>query len=319
MINESFIKISELLQSMHVKNNQFFLKTINSDIENINPFSEDLTSEQITAIVDECRDNIWYFLRNIVRTPIRSGFKQYELNLSRLASIYCALLNINHHIVTPRSTGRMTGMVPLLLWEILFNTDYDKIILNDSYNISGNQLFRLMNDYIIYLPKFLQDTIVVDAESGIIYTANTNRIRFKVSTHSVCKQNIENIKLENKNCISIYPEFENMVINTDLLDANDREYKSYSILPSSPVSNDSLCYNKILFFVKLSLKWEEIFYDIDPFALKDKLNDTITRYMYIEHSYTDLGFDSIWFNNACTMLGGNESIIQRELLLQRTK
>ena len=104
-------------------------------------------------------------------------------------------------------------------------------------------------------------------------------------------RNIVNIINENHNNISIYPNFENMEINTDLIKREEHTTKSYTIAPSYIVSDNSINKTNVNLFVKSSLRWNEIFFDLDIDTLKSYLNrNSLTNFIYIQYKYEDLGY-----------------------------
>ena len=317
-INDSFIAVSDKLKEKHIINNDFFLKTLNADVDNLDPFSETLNVDEKKSIITECKENIWYFFRNIVRFQNIDGEPiEYRLDLSKLASIYCCINNINNHVVTPRQTYTLHSSAAMQVWEILFGENYNKIIINDIYNF-GNTFFLFVCDIIDLLPKFLRDTVKYDKNNFTVINIETGDIKLQGSKYPVSKRNITHIRDENVSNISIYPDFELMAVTTDLLTSLPNENKSYSILPTAIIPKGMMEYDKIEMFITSSLLWDAWFYDLSAEALKCKLRrESLTNYMYIEYSYTDLGYDDEWFNSKCALMLNNKEVIDRELLLRR--
>lgn len=69
IVNNSFIKMAQVLKDMHVIHNDFFLKTINEGVDILDPFNPSLSDEEKALVIKECKENIWYFLREIARIP----------------------------------------------------------------------------------------------------------------------------------------------------------------------------------------------------------------------------------------------------------
>ena len=317
-INESFVNVSELLKNKHVMNNDFFLKTLNPSADELDIFSPSLTDGEISIINSECEDNVWYFLRNIVRFKTADGgTTQYKLDLAKLASVYCCINNINNHIVTPRFTYNMHCSAAMMVWELLFGKDYNKIIINDIYNF-GNLFFIFICDIIDSLPEYMAKKVIYDKENYTITRVDTGEIKLEASKFPVSKRTIEDIRNENKDNISVYPDFEIMAVTTDLLTSLPMETKSYSILPTEIIPDEMPEYDKIAMFVETSLHWEDWFYDLSIEAVKDKLRrDSLTNYIGIEYSYRELGYDDEWFINHAKLLNNDKYSVDRELLLKR--
>jgi hypothetical protein len=71
--NKSFLDYVALLEAMGVKNSSFCLALHNPDLEFVDPHSDNLTKDQKLAIAEECSDNIWYIIREVIRIPPTSG------------------------------------------------------------------------------------------------------------------------------------------------------------------------------------------------------------------------------------------------------
>ena len=66
--NKSFIDVHIQLKLLGIKNNAFHLILLNPLLQGVDPYSEDLTNEQVMMIVQECKLNMFYYLREVVRT-----------------------------------------------------------------------------------------------------------------------------------------------------------------------------------------------------------------------------------------------------------
>ena len=65
--NESWLRLAKIYQHMGVKNHAFMLALHNPGLQGIDPFDPSLTQEQILSIIVECKDNPWYFFREILK------------------------------------------------------------------------------------------------------------------------------------------------------------------------------------------------------------------------------------------------------------
>ena len=71
--NTSFLRLAAIYKKMGIKNHAFILQLHNPDLQGIDPFSEDLTTAQMAAIALECKENFFYFIREIAMAPPISG------------------------------------------------------------------------------------------------------------------------------------------------------------------------------------------------------------------------------------------------------
>ena len=72
--NRSFVDIAMLLRDLGVKNHLFPLALINPRLQGIDPRDPTLPQDIIAMIVAEIKINPWYFIREVLRAPARSGF-----------------------------------------------------------------------------------------------------------------------------------------------------------------------------------------------------------------------------------------------------
>lgn len=103
--NKSFLRMSKVLRDKGVKNNKFMLTLYDESLVGVDPFSPTLTPAQKVAIYTESCNNIWYFIREVVRIPADGAVIPYELNLGNLTLTYLRLLNKNIIEILPRQHG----------------------------------------------------------------------------------------------------------------------------------------------------------------------------------------------------------------------
>lgn len=105
--NSSFRSMVLKLDRMGIKNNLFYLALYNQSLRNVDPHDPNLTYEQKLAVAYECRHNIWYFIREVVRLPATGGSSlPFELNRANLAMLWCFFSNISITATQPRQTGK---------------------------------------------------------------------------------------------------------------------------------------------------------------------------------------------------------------------
>ena len=293
MSNVYFEKLQRALSRMNIKNNSFFLNTINPDIENIDLFSEDLTDEQKTLIDTECSENIWFFLREAVRFPNGS---QYKMNLSNLASTYCAIHGISHYVINAALKETNDGISALMLYEVLYKDDYDKIILNN-YADSGVFVFHMkiydtLKSLIRMLPNAIIEArnVVIDEKHKSISVNDV--IKFQVCPYLAVETNKYRIMDMNDGRISIFPDFDKNAINADMVHGEltsplKRYYKIYTThsnrTPSGNFTEAAAIFYK-------GLKWTDAVYDMDIEEVKRHVcNRSMTNMFTIKHSLTQLG------------------------------
>lgn len=105
--NKSFIDTHIILKKRGIKNNKCFLALLNLDLAGINPYDPALTDAQKEAIIKECQNNYWYYLREVVRISAYGTTIQLELNIANLSLSY--LLNAGVKKIV-HFTSRQLGM-----------------------------------------------------------------------------------------------------------------------------------------------------------------------------------------------------------------
>lgn len=105
--NKSFIKTSAVIKAMKVKNHTFMLALHNPNLRDIDPHSENLTSEEKLMVTAECYVNYWYAIREVHRVPV-SGDDPIPYIANR-ANICISWLFFNHItviLIQIRQTGK---------------------------------------------------------------------------------------------------------------------------------------------------------------------------------------------------------------------
>ena len=82
--------IKRWYQCLEVKYPQF-------GVQDLDPYSDDLTPEQIGYLVLEAKNNVWFYMRQIARVPAKGAPKPYQFYLHRAshATIWCYIHSID--------------------------------------------------------------------------------------------------------------------------------------------------------------------------------------------------------------------------------
>lgn len=113
--NKSWLRFSVLLRKMGLKNTDFHLTLLQPDLQGLDPYSPDLTTDQMFKIRVECRYNPWYFLREVARVPA-SGQNPVPLRANRgNISLFWSYFNhIDYALVQIRQTGKTVSTTTLM-------------------------------------------------------------------------------------------------------------------------------------------------------------------------------------------------------------
>lgn len=116
--NTAFLRLAGIYRHMGVPNYQMILALHNPDLANVDPYDPDLTVEIQAAIMLECYDNFWYFLRCCTMVPGVAGREPVPFRPNR-AVIAMYWLYFNHImpiVVMGRQLGKSYGNNTLSWW-----------------------------------------------------------------------------------------------------------------------------------------------------------------------------------------------------------
>lgn len=106
--NKSFLRLAALYRDMGIDNHAFILQLHNPELQGIDPYSPDLTMEQMMMIAIECSQNYFYFIREVVRSPDGTDDFPipYKANRGNIASAWLFFNHISQILIQPRQTGK---------------------------------------------------------------------------------------------------------------------------------------------------------------------------------------------------------------------
>lgn len=108
--NTSFLDLYQDLYKLGVKNNKFFLRLYDTDLQGVDVYSLVLPKEMQIKIFIECLINPWYWLREVLRIPVDGlpveigGGTGYKIDRNNLACWYLFLNGIDHYQSKPRQS-----------------------------------------------------------------------------------------------------------------------------------------------------------------------------------------------------------------------
>lgn len=164
--NKSFVEVSKILKDKGIKNNNFFLLLLDTDLHGVDPYDGRLSKEMKNKIYKECKNNYWYFIREVVRIMPRQVnlyissngkfemFKnnRYKLNLTNLAMNYCAIAGIDCIIEAQRNSKSYSTAIRLAYEILFYNTE---INMYSRTNAETKAKFELIELIISNLPEYL--------------------------------------------------------------------------------------------------------------------------------------------------------------------
>ena len=180
--NISFINISSELKKRGIENNSFMLRTVNPELDKLSSceiyeYFVNCDEKYFSLILDECRDNIWFFFREIARVgPYSSPF---QLTIESLMFIWCYLHGISCIITSNlRQHGLTTIMELIYIYHRLFADEgkfgcYQKFDFTmNKYLLSDNILNANSELLAIHQNKIIKDIILNTDTEYIRVTSN---------------------------------------------------------------------------------------------------------------------------------------------------
>lgn len=157
--NESFIELAYELKKEGVKNNNFFLCLFDEELAGIDPYDPKLSDTMKLKVQNECMNNYWYFIREIVKIPEAGGFTFYKLNKLNLATSFCMDLNLNTFTEGPRQSGKTIGVLIRYVWVYHFGTINSQMAFSNK-RLDDSQLnLKRFNDIFDMLPDYLKSHV----------------------------------------------------------------------------------------------------------------------------------------------------------------
>lgn len=340
--NQSFINVHKQLKLLGIKNNAFFLTLLNPELKGVDPYDPNITPLQAIMVVEECKLNIFYFLREVVRIPEQgAGTVPFRLDRGTLAAIYCFYNDQNFYLMKPRQTGKSVGICAMLAWAFKFGISNGQFMFsaNNDKNVKAN--LAKMKRYIADLPSYMAKMgtqkvnqfgkIERKRDNITQYSEPSNGNIAMCANRAITEEAAEEIGRGDSHVFEFFDEAEftpyidiivdvsGMAFNTASTNAIKNGGHACRIFATTPgdLGDPKRC-KRAMLLVNDALPWSEKFYDEGFTELRRRVNQKSKyRIVYIEYDYKSLGYGEQWFRKACNQIGYNTAKIRREILLQR--
>lgn len=199
--NKSFLEVSRDLKELGIKNHYFMLELKNPNVANLDPYSDNLTIEQISDIINECMVNPWYYLREVARIPTDGGVPiRYKANRGNIAQAWCLLHGVDSWLVLPRQQGKTISFLSLSGWAYSFGTNNSTFIFVNKDGDNAKENLNRVKLQIECLPKYMQFESILeeDDETGKVKVVKA------VKNATTMKHPITNNKIITKNKATTY-------------------------------------------------------------------------------------------------------------------
>lgn len=192
--NTSFLETARELKDLGIKRwyQCLEVKYPQLGVHNLDPMSEDLTQEQIGSLVIEAKNNVWFYMREIVRVPAKGAPKPYRLYLHRAAhaTIWCYIHSIDVELCQPRQTYKTTTATALIQHAFIYdqnNINIPYLHIKDADSVRNAGMLR---DYIEAGPHWANPWRKMRKPPGLKsleYSAHHTKISVKASSDSADK------------------------------------------------------------------------------------------------------------------------------------
>lgn len=177
--NKSFLRYSALLRDMGVKNYLFPLQLHNPDLQGVDPRSPDLTLRQKEDIALECKDNFYYYIREVACSPDSTPELRmpFIANRGNMALYWLYFNHITNIQIQPRQTGKSYSTDELMCFLMdLGVSDYKIMLLTkDEKTLTSNlaRVKKLLQGFPSYI-RMLRPQDIANTEE-ICIKSNGNR------------------------------------------------------------------------------------------------------------------------------------------------
>lgn len=179
--NTKFVRQAALYREMGIKNHNFVLALHNKTLQGVNPRDPNLTEGQKLAILQECRENFWYVLREIAIDPKGSDDNpiRFEPNRGVIAASWLFFNHITFFLIMIRQTGKSFWMywlyTALLNW-MCTKTELSHLTRNDQLRMRDNESLKSLE---ASLPEYLRMRAKTDPASTEVFRISSMGNTFK--------------------------------------------------------------------------------------------------------------------------------------------
>ena len=350
--NKSFLDLHKDLKRLGIKNNTFFLRLYDKDLQGIDPYSAILPLELQLKIILECIRNPWYYLREVCRIPVDGkpiepgGGTQYRIDRNNLATWYLFLNGIDHYASKPRQTGKTQDAIAKLNYAYHFGAISATILFfNKDAGLAKENLAR-MKDQRDLLPQYMQMKMAFNEEGGIdkeidnITTMKNpiTKCQVKVMPRATSKDNAMRIGRGYTSSIMFFDEFDFINHNITIIEASVYAYSTasqnaeasssvygrlFTSTPGDLSDRDGEAATNYINGTKDAvgmLKWDDHMFDTPIDELKKIVHSTsYNGVVFVEHSWKQLKKSMAWYEKQCNLVAYKQEVILREIDLKRLR
>ena len=339
--NQSFLNMHYYLKNKGIQNNDFFLALLDSGLAGVDPRDPNLPVYMKARVLQECRVNYWYFLREVVRIPIQGGTvnsgARYELHRGNLAMNFLFVLNFNMFVEMPRQHGKTIAAVCRYLWVYNFGTSNSEIMFMHKDHSGSKGNLKSLKNIRDSLPSYLQMSSNIDINGNKLKVPNTvvmiqhpfNNNKINTYPSARTKDAANNLGRGATIPVQYYDEFAFMPWNEEVFMAAVPAFSKASenaknnnapygmLITTTP---GDLLTNSGIYAYEIRNKatpWKEEYYDMsyqELIGLRDSNNQS--NMFLISYTYQQLGRGQEYFKRMVVEMQSNWPKIRREVMLE---
>lgn len=339
--NQSFLDMHYYLKNKGIQNNDFFLALLDSGLAGVDPRDPNLPTHMKARILQECRLNYWYYLREIIRIPVQGGTvgsgARYKLHRGNLAMNFLFILNFNMFVEMPRQHGKTIAAVCRYLWIYNFGTSNSEIMFMHKDHSGSKGNLKTLKNIRDALPSYLQMSSNIDINGNKLKVPNTvvmiqhpfNNNKINTYPSARTKDAANNLGRGATIPVQYYDEFAFMPWNEEVFMAavpafskaseNARQNNApYGMLitttPGDLLTNSGIYAYEIR---NKATPWKEEYYDMsyqELIGLRDSNNQS--NMFLVSYTYQQLGSGQDYFKRMVVEMQSNWAKIRREVMLE---
>lgn len=303
--DKSFLEISDYLATCNVNNYQFPLYIFDPKVKELDPYDPELSDHAKESIKTECKRNLMYFLRRVVRIPVPGEKpRRFKLNKQNCAQIFCYLSGRDTWSSSPRQMHRTVSTLCIMIWESIFYGNFVSLYGRPTNNIHPD-LFRAIVEE---LPSYLYPDDYIIKKSTIKMDDMFGNNRKNASREEQLNRSIGLL-----NGSSHFQDAE-FLYGVDLMYNEIKRKNINGVVLLESTYNPDYHLTGARNLLLDSVPWEEGFYntigDIDP-----------SKLIHIEYRYKELFSTEkeaeVYYDTMRKALCNINKIICNEILLER--
>lgn len=338
--NKSFLDMHYYLKERGIQNNDFFLALMDPGLAGVDPRDPNLTPQMKVRILNECRYNYWYFIREVVRIPEQGSTgagNRYQLHRGNLAMNFLYVLNYNFYLELPRQFGKSVGARVRYLWVYNFGTTNSEMIFMHKDHTGSKSNLKALKELRDALPSYLQMSSPVGSDGKRLKVPNTvvmiehpyNHNKITTYPSARTKDAANNLGRGSTVPIIWYDEFAFMPYNKEVYLAATPAFSTASqnaarnrapygmCITTTPGDLLSDCGQYCYDIRNKATPWCEKYYDMTYEELEGlRKSNTSSAFFLISYTYKQLGRGQDYLNEMIVQMNREWPAIRREVLLE---